>query len=68
MSYEKKIEKELAVYYARQWEDAVCPSVKKFGRQADKRIAKLQAENERLKRMLAIAERYGLDDEEVNDE
>ena len=40
MSYEKKIEKELAKH-DRQWEDAVCPDVVKFGKQADRKIKEL---------------------------
>ena len=40
MSYEKRIQKELDKH-DQQWEDAVCPNVARFGRQADKEIARL---------------------------
>jgi hypothetical protein len=41
MSYEYKIQKELDKH-DQQWCDAVCPSVAKYGKQADKRIALLE--------------------------
>jgi hypothetical protein len=48
MNFEEKIQKELD-RHEQQWCDAVCPSVTKFGRQADRRIAALEAENQRLR-------------------
>ena len=42
MSYEKKIQKELNKH-DQQWCDAVCPSVTKFGIQADKEVKLLKS-------------------------
>lgn len=55
-NYEAKIQKELDKH-DRQWCDAVCPSVAKFGRQADNRIAELEAERDEAKRLCAITKK-----------
>lgn len=43
MNFEEKIKKELDKH-DQQWEDAVRPSVIKYGKQADKKIEKLKEE------------------------
>lgn len=43
-TYEQKIQDELDKH---QWNDAVCPSVAKFGKQADQELAKLKRQHER---------------------
>lgn len=41
MSYENKIQKELE-RHERQWHDAICPNVTKYGKQADNEIEVLK--------------------------
>ena len=53
MSFEQKIQKELDKH-GRQWCDAVCPNVARFGKQADRRIAELDNENKALREALEI--------------